>query len=196
MVGTHNSMTYLRAVSPLWEAISCWWRCQDKTLDEQIAAGVRWFDIRIAYNNKPGGPLWKFAHGGADLEYADGPGLRDVLERVEECGGLVRVMLEKGDEEAEQLFAEYFNEASTTKRWPCITGAVIKKGWRVLWSKGEPQLVDRSYVPYKRDTAWWKQLKGIVGFPWKSLKRRAKGGKRPAEWQWGKKGKVWIYDFV
>lgn len=49
-LASHNSMTYL--------PIKKWWlkpfrfiaQCQNKTIEEQYQAGVRMFDIRIAFN--------------------------------------------------------------------------------------------------------------------------------------------------
>jgi hypothetical protein len=203
MIGTHNTMTYLKAKNPLYEAISCWWRCQNKTLDDQIAAGVRWFDIRVVFNPRPGGPLWTFAHGAVDLKYKTDEDIPQhnilglVLEKIEACGGYARIMLERGNDEAEELFAEYFAKELASKRWPCIIGAVVKKNWRVLWNtKPDLAICDLSYVPYKRDTKWWKQLKGILGFPWKSLKKRAAEGVRPTKRLESITNKVWIYDYL
>lgn len=211
MIGSHNTMTYLPAESKAWEAIACWWRCQEKTLDEQIAAGVRWFDIRVAYNKTPGEPLWKFAHGGVDLKVSgkvsacnadvrdgtDYETLASVLEKIGRCGGVARLMLERGDESDEELFAEYFAPSRIGSKWPCIIGAVIKKDWKVLWGKrNDLGITDCSYVPYKRDTDWWEQLKGIIGFPWKSIKKRALKGRRPALSEKNDNAWVWVYDYV
>ena len=203
MIGTHNTMTYLKAKNPLRDLYSCWWRCQDKTLDEQIAAGVKWFDIRVVFNPRPGGPLWTFAHGNVDLKYKVDDNLPQhnilglVLEKIETRGGYARIMLERGNDEAEELFAEYFAKELTSKRWPCIIGAVVKKNWRVLWNTmPNLQIADYSYVPYKRDTKWYKQLKGLLSFPWKSLKQRADEGMHPSNSLKGVKDKVWVFDYI
>lgn len=211
MIGSHNSMTYLKASSKVWEKLSAYWRCQDKTIDEQIAAGVRWFDIRVAYDKSArGSSFWKFAHGEVDLQMTvktgSGTGrsagsvrltLDDVLTKIQNAGGLVRIMLEKGDADDETLFAEYFSQPLMCKKWPCIIGAVIKENWRVLWNK-RPDLgiTDCSYVPYKRDTPVLKQLKAILKFPFKSIKKRADEGFQPTKAQREHQYYVWVYDYV
>lgn len=208
MIGTHNSMTYLKAKNKVWEVIAGYWRCQDKNLGEQIEAGVRWFDIRIAYDE--GTKSWVFAHGEVDLAMSGktdsktgrGAGgyrltLDSVLGAIQQCGGVARIMLERGDDVDEAIFAQEFNPASIVKRWPCVIGAVIKKNWRVLW-ESQPVLAitDLSYVPYKRDTAWYKQLKGILGFPFKSIKKRAEKIRKPTRAQKNNANRVYVYDYV
>lgn len=195
MIGTHNTMTYLRAKNALWETIKGYWRCQDKTLDEQIALGVRWFDIRVVCDNRLNGNLWNFAHGLITLR--GDILLNDVLEKIQTCGGFVRVMLERGVQSEEDLFVDYFAVDRISGKWPCIKGVVIKKGWRILWQKDVGlNLVDCSYVPYKRDTPWYKQLKTIIGFPFKSIKARAKGNKKDFYIRQQDNKHIYVYDFV
>lgn len=196
MIGSHNTMTYLKAKSKLWEMIKGYWRCQDKTLDEQIAMGVRWFDIRVVYNESSNhGSLWRFAHGAIDLK--SDFSLRDVLDKIESCGGYVRIMLERGDEYDEELFRQYFDINRVLDKWPCIVGAVIKHEWRVLWSRSlGVGMRDCSYVPYKRDTAWWKQIWSIIPFPFKSIKSRAKANKKDFESHKKDNKTIYVYDYV
>ncbi len=211
MIGTHNSMTYLKAKSKVWEAIAGYWRCQDKTLSEQIDAGVRWFDIRVAYDsNAKGSVYWKFAHGEVDLAMlgkTDSKTGRDagtyritldsVLRQIQQCGGVARIMLERGNDSDEGLFSEYFNQQVMARQWPCVIGAVIKKNWKVLWnSRPGLAITDLSYVPYKRDKAWHKQLKGIIAFPFKSIKKRAKENGNPTKAQRETPNRVFVFDYV
>lgn len=64
-IGTHNSMTYLKP--------SKWWlwlfrfayKCQSLTIEEQLANGIRIFDLRIRLNKKG---EWIFAHGLAEFK--------------------------------------------------------------------------------------------------------------------------------
>ena len=60
-LGSHNSMSYLRP-SQWWLRPFAWiGRCQSQTIGEQfIVWGVRWFDLRLAFDKK-GQPY--FAHG-------------------------------------------------------------------------------------------------------------------------------------
>lgn len=60
IIGTHNSMTYLRPKQWWGYLFIPFWRCQNKTIREQWDAGVRCFDLRITFE-KYGKPV--FAHG-------------------------------------------------------------------------------------------------------------------------------------
>ena len=195
MIAAHNTMTYLKAKSFLWEKLSCWWRCQDKTIDEQIASGVRFFDLRVVYDAAARDSFWSFAHGYVTLKPTIS--LREVLLKIQECNGKCRVTLEKGGEDDEELFADYFNPVSETGKWPCIVQVIIKKGWRVLWNKiPEVGMTECFYAPYHRAEPIKKQLKAIIGFPWKSLKKRAEKWAKPNRVQIGAPNRIWWYDFI
>lgn len=60
IIGTHNSMTYLRPTHWYEYLIIPFARCQRKTLEQQFWAGARCFDLRIrfTYDGRP-----YFAHG-------------------------------------------------------------------------------------------------------------------------------------
>ena len=74
--GTHNSMSYL---PPLH-----WWgwlmipfaRCQNKTIDEQLAAGARCFDLRVAFDRHD---MAHFRHGWC--RFGGGDTVTSVLTR-------------------------------------------------------------------------------------------------------------------
>lgn len=51
MIGSHNSLTYLPAKTLVGKLLIPWTRCQNKTLVEQYIAGIRYFDIRVRFNN-------------------------------------------------------------------------------------------------------------------------------------------------
>lgn len=61
MLGSHNSCTYLPC-KHWWMYLINWAaKCQNKTLSEQFHAGVRYFDIRVKWNEKD--RTWVIAHG-------------------------------------------------------------------------------------------------------------------------------------
>lgn len=61
MLGSHNSCTYLPC-KHWWMYLINWAaKCQSKTLSEQFHAGVRYFDIRVKWNEKD--RTWVIAHG-------------------------------------------------------------------------------------------------------------------------------------
>lgn len=49
MLGSHNSFSYLKPTKWWMRLFTTWAKCQDKTIIEQYNAGVRYFDIRIAF---------------------------------------------------------------------------------------------------------------------------------------------------
>lgn len=63
MIGSHNTLSYLPPKN-LWGKITRPWnKCQDKTIEEQVNAGIDYFDIRInLYNDNE----WHFVHNKVD----------------------------------------------------------------------------------------------------------------------------------
>lgn len=63
MIGSHNTLSYLPPKN-LWGKITRPWnKCQDKTIEEQVNAGVDYFDIRIDFYNDG---KWHFVHNRVD----------------------------------------------------------------------------------------------------------------------------------
>ena len=84
-LGSHNSCTaFPRTIDPAWP----WCRCQDTSLKEQYALGVRWFDLR--YNCDNGSFRVSHAH---DSSYSLCDALRDLLEAGAPSGDLLYVRL-------------------------------------------------------------------------------------------------------
>lgn len=48
---SHNSHTYMKPAKLWMKAINWTAKCQDKTIEQQYDMGIRFFDIRIRYNN-------------------------------------------------------------------------------------------------------------------------------------------------
>lgn len=67
MLGSHNSMSYLPAVHWWQRWQKRWYQCQDKTIDEQLASGIRYFDIRLNFINE----VWHFVHNKIDFGIED-----------------------------------------------------------------------------------------------------------------------------
>ncbi len=49
MLGSHNSFSYLKPTKWWMRLFTPWTKCQNKTIEEQYADGVRYFDIRVAF---------------------------------------------------------------------------------------------------------------------------------------------------
>lgn len=93
MLGSHNSLSYLPC-KRWWMYLINWAaKCQNKTLSEQFHDGVRYFDIRLKWDDKEG---WVIAHG--IIEYKGN--IRRVLETLDSLADYydeklyVRFMLE------------------------------------------------------------------------------------------------------
>lgn len=80
IIGTHNSMTYLRPKQWWGYLFIPFWRCQKRTIQEQWDAGVRCFDLRVTFEEY-GKPV--FAHGIVRLK-------GDVYQAIAEIAGLAR----------------------------------------------------------------------------------------------------------
>ena len=95
MIGSHDTMTYLKSTSWLYNNCKKYWKCQCKTLDEQYKFGIRMFDFRV-YLSKG---KWKFAHGKVNLNHKGFPTLLSLVEFMKENYPLAiyRIWLEKGD---------------------------------------------------------------------------------------------------
>lgn len=105
MLGSHNSLTYLPC-RKWWMYLINWAaKCQNKTLSEQFHDGVRYFDIRLKWDDKEG---WVITHG--IIEYKGN--IRRVLETLNSLADFydekiyVRFLLEynkRPDDEATKI---------------------------------------------------------------------------------------------
>lgn len=170
MIGSHNSMSYLPPQRWLWRLFAPFWRCQDKTIEEQIKAGVRFFDIRVVWDRKL--DCWQFAHGLVRFGWKKGDplsvGLEPVLTLLETRGCLYRIVLERGAEYDEARFRNWFGHSVGAEIWwgshPHCISAIIKRGWKSVKGRHfdvaykNMQLDDRSFVPFHSDKPGWRQL--------------------------------------
>lgn len=52
MLASHNSFSYAKPYKWWMYLFIPWARCQNKTIEQQYNSGVRYFDIRVRFNNK------------------------------------------------------------------------------------------------------------------------------------------------
>lgn len=188
MIATHNTMTYLPAHNPLVELFSSLWRCQGRTLQEQIQQGVRVFDIRVAYSRKHG---LCFAHGLATLQ-DKGEFLASVINRLEKNNCWYRIVLERNDTELKEYFNEWLDYMEDN--FPHCFAIIVKKNWRVLWRRNgfNMQVVDNSFVPFTSDKPWYEQLSRKM---FNTPKRWARKHQPKAE-EWADQSVIYYYDWV
>lgn len=161
-------MTYLPPKNILMRLFTPFWRCQDKTIREQIKAGVEFFDLRVVWDSKL--DSWQFAHGLVQFGWKKGDplsvGLELTLTLLETHGCLYRIVLERGSEYDEERFKSWFGFGADIwwKSHPHCISAIRKRGWKSVRSRRfdyaykNMQLADHSFVPFHSDRPWWKQL--------------------------------------
>lgn len=96
MIGSHNSLTYLKSTSWVCNRTTKWWRTQCKSIYEQYAFGVRFFDFRVCRD----GNQWRLCHGEANLKMTFSR-LKNIcnLMGMKYPDAIYRIVLEKGDDD-------------------------------------------------------------------------------------------------
>lgn len=131
MIGSHNSMSYLKPRRWYLRPFGFMARCQSKSLKEQYEKyGVRLFDIRISFD-KDGTPY--FAHGVMQYE-------GDVFEYLEFLNGKndteARILLEEGWDDGNNFQEAHFKSfcEKIKKKYKNIAffGGIRKRDWTVI----------------------------------------------------------------
>lgn len=181
MIASHNSMSYLRAKNPWLNIFSKYWRCQGKTLVEQINAGVKLFDLRVVYTSNG----WRFTCGRITL--SDGVKPEVAIELLENKGLYYRLVLEHGGHDAEREFS----------RW--VRHMVIDK----KASYGVDYLIKRQNLsvvkPYGDKFVFIDKSLGAFLPPDKMYftpKKWAEAYNRITKWKKYEKERVYFYDYV
>lgn len=153
MIGSHNSMSYLPPKHWFWRLFTPFWRCQNKTIEEQIKAGVEFFDLRVVWDRKL--CCWRFAHGLVTFKgsiYL----VYDTVRYLEEQDLRYRIVLERGDGWTERQFR---STSGSSRPGSGCTDIIIKRGWKPIYSKDcGIRVYDHSFVPFHSDRPWWRQL--------------------------------------
>ena len=132
VIGTHNTMTFLKPKFFLFKYTSWFWRCQKKTLREQWEKGVCCFDLRVNFE-KDGTPY--FAHGIVKLK-------GDVYQYIEQLKQLssrnilyVRLVCEdlRGKEQSQEYFIKFCKYVETYLSDAIVFEGRLKKGWKLLY---------------------------------------------------------------
>lgn len=100
MIGSHNTMTYLKPKSWWMRPLIWMGRCQDKTYQEQYKSGVKAFDVRVFWDDE--GEL-EFRHG---MFAFSGEGFSDFLKFCQQKDIIVRLLFE------ERKFPAYLRKRS------------------------------------------------------------------------------------
>lgn len=201
IIGSHNSMSYLRPAN--------WWgwlllpfaRCQSKAVEGQIAAGARCFDLRISFDRNG---LARFRHGWCG--FGGGISVTDVLALIDSHGGMyVRLILEEPhtlrntvknalglkvaqqpDPAAEGLFTRRCALYRKIYKRTTFIGGYRKFDWARLYDFGTGDLPLHQWVSsMDPDAPWWQRA-----FPRIYARRH-----NPANMQKARPG-INLFDFV
>lgn len=144
MLGSHDSFTYLKTGNILIDAASRFWRCQEKTIDEQYKCGVRVFDVRVIDSNEDGFVWWRVGHGLAKVKQRF-INLENICLYFKQQypEAIIRIILESGGNN-ESIVERFKNESETilNKYKEIIWEIVIKKPWIYIYQSGMFKSID------------------------------------------------------
>ena len=156
MIGSHNTFTYLKSTSWLYNNCKKYWKCQCKSIEEQHIFGIRMFDIRI-YRDKG---KWKPCHGKANLKGKQWSSIEEILIYMKNNfpDSIYRLWLEKGNSSDEQHFMDEVTDAvkkffySKTPFMLWRAGVKRTKEWKHGFFNQNQKLYDMGYKFALKDT--------------------------------------------
>lgn len=110
ILGSHNSMTYLEPKEWWMKIVGFTARCQKKTLVEQWNAGVRYFDLRVAFS----------------LERKEVKGLMTLGKIANECAYFCHGLIDYKSERVDAVVA-YLNEMATQTGEKVYVRVILEK---------------------------------------------------------------------
>ena len=158
VTGTHNSMSYLPVTQWWLRPFRIWGRCQRLTLDRQLDAGARYFDLRIKFDSKGRA---QFGHGLITYRADDDPAtaLHRLLERAASAKAdiYVRILLEqRATRERRRLFAEWL-DSNLIVHWLDLRTAGWEVGHKNPYGLIYPATMGTQVVEvFKHYDKWWQ----------------------------------------
>lgn len=182
IIGTHNSMTYLEPKKWWFKFCTAFWRCHKKTIQEQWAAGVRCFDLRVTFE-KDGTPV--FAHGIVKLKGNVYSITSELLVMAGEHNSEVYIRLVCEDKSADELIAERFKEfCGLLSIWHCTPFEGRRKGdWKLLYDFQYKPKLNQFVGSMAPDARWYEK------FMPKKYAKRMNEHNQPQE-------DISLYDFI
>lgn len=160
MLGSHNSLSYLKPRRLLDLFTLPWSKCQNKNIRKQYETGVRYFDIRIKLNKGN----WHFVHNIVDfgIEKSD---VYDYLNRVKEKV-YIRVILDqrkKPRDYKEQInsFKSHLYYLESTYTNIIFDSAIIFWEWKEYLDPKIKVVENHFSVKPKK---WWEYILGTRFF--------------------------------
>lgn len=194
MIGSHNTFTFLSPKHKFFNLFKWLWRCQDKTIDEQYKAGVKYFDIRVSSG-------YKFAHGLVTLD-TDYMLLGYILTYIKNTfpNAKCRIILERGNTKETATFVTHvINLLASKYFYPILEQYVhqiiVKKDWKIIYDnpKMNLEIKDYSYVPRYSDKSFWYNL---THFKFDTIKHHSKSNPTITKEMIEDKNVVYFMDYI
>lgn len=176
IIGTHNSMTFLRPQKWYGWFMIPFARCQNKTIEEQWYDGARCFDLRIRFTKK-GEPY--FAHGLYECTHEVKP--IDVLVQLDKLilrynqPAFVRLILEDPDKQNHNVFyfKQFCQEWSKGNKMIRLFGGNRKGDWKKLYTFKDdvPDSLNNQWVSSMAEDARWYEKFLPFAYAWRCNKR-------------------------
>lgn len=150
MIASHNTFSYLQPRYKIFNFFKGFWRCQDKNINEQLASGVEYLDVRVRYTFDC---KVRLCHGFVDY----GKEYDSLAELVEECIYKnvpatkskkkkihYRIILERGnrfsfESDTDEIMVNQIKDNTNA----VLDWVVIKKGWKTYYQNfGKVTIVD------------------------------------------------------
>ena len=150
MIASHNTFSYLQPRYRIFDFFKGFWRCQDKNINEQIANGVEYLDVRVRYTFDC---KVRLCHGFVDYgkEYNSLAELVDDLinkniptTKSKKKKIHYRIILERGnrfsfESDTDEIIENQIKDNSNA----VLDWVVIKKGWKTYYQNfGKLTIVD------------------------------------------------------
>ena len=143
--GSHNTMSYLKPKQWWLRPFAIWGRCQDKTIEEALESGIRYFDLRVKFDSSK---TALFGHGLITYEYEKSVEevISWLIEKSVSVGKIyIRILAEK--EWQEKIFKEWLEKNEFAKRFNEASIDYwfgLKNPWTVLEYNFDKEFVEIS----------------------------------------------------
>lgn len=170
MLGTHNSLSYLKPLK-WWQRWSTpWSKCQSLTLEEQYNYGVRYFDFRLRYDNND--KMWYFVHNRVKYDIVNNLYFSYLDHQSDKS--YIRFILDQRKKPKDKLaeyeiknFTDYVNEIKRTYKNIIIDSAIIYWTWTDILKPSVIVLEDHTSVKSK----WYQYILGTKWYAKKNNRR-------------------------
>lgn len=176
-LASHNSLSYLVPQTWWGKILTPWTKCQDKNIYEQYRAGVRLFDIRIAYDDKLN---FYVVHNKVRYKMTRDE-LRDILGFIRDTkDSEIRVLLDMRTE-PKSAYLKESNFVWMMREWECAYNYPIKEAiifWKWEFVVSNANISTRTIEEYHASVSgkWYEYILGTKWFA------RHRNEKKRKEW--------------